>query len=299
MTTSTQTPAAGMSPLPAAGTNRYIPPHGTQYRYRGARNGSWPGCRCTKCTAAHTRACKERSLARLRGTPARHPGGPVLAHIEALNASGMSNHLIARLAGVSKNVIHGLVRGETKSCRRVNALRILAVQPGKFDDVAEIPATATRRRVQALYAAGHSPTVIAVAAGMSSSFVTHLANGGPLKVNAPSAAGVQEAFDQLANTEGSSDAARGRAIEMGWRDPLWWEDMGHIDDPTFDPATAEQELARNEQAALRRAEVEHLTSFGLVPEAIAERLGMNVSSVRNIVREIRTGQRRDRRRAAA
>lgn len=286
--TSTMTPAAGMTSLPAAGTKpRYMPPHGTQYRYRGARDGSWPGCRCDRCTTAHTRACKERDLARLRGTPARYPGGPVLDHIKMLNASGMSNDLIARQAAVSKNVVNDLVRGKTQACRRTRALRILAVQPGQFDDVAELPAAGTRRRVQALYAVGHSPVTIAAASGMSSSFVTHLANGGPTKVNGPSAAGVRTAYTQLSGVQGKSDAARRRAEEMGWPDPLWWEDLGDIDDPAFDPATVAQELTRDELAALRREEIAHLASYGATPEEIAARLGVGKDLVVARIRELR------------
>ncbi|MFF9197302.1 helix-turn-helix domain-containing protein [Streptomyces sp. NPDC014779] len=284
--TSTQTPAAGMTRLPAAGTNRYIPPHGTQYRYRGERNGAWPGCRCDKCTAAHNRACKARRLGSYRGTPARHPGEPVLAHIKTLHEAGMSYDLIARRAGVSHNTIQALVRGVTKTCRRSRALKILAVQPGDFDEVAEIPSAGTRRRVQAMYAMGHSPKVIAVESGMSTSFVSHLANGGPRKVDAPSAAAIHEAYRSLAAVPGASNAARRRAAKMGWRDPLWWEDMGHIDDPAFDPATAEQ-LNFHERAALRAEEILHLASYGTTEEEIARRLGLGKDYVVARLRELR------------
>ncbi|MER5706024.1 hypothetical protein [Streptomyces sp. NPDC002122] len=295
--TTIETPAAGMTPLPAAGS-KVLPPHGTQYRYRG-RAGVWPGCRCTPCTRAHSRACKQRELDRLSGKPPLHPGAPIIAHVKVLNEAGMSNDLIARRARVSPNLLSGLMRGLTKSCRRDTALRLLAVQPGDFDEIAEIPCTGSSRRIQALYAIGHSQRVIAEATDLCESSVSHIANAKMRKVDASTADAISRAYEQLAGTDGTSESARRRARLMGWHDPLWWEDMGHIDDPDFDPATVEQELGRNGEAAVRRAEIEHLMSFGLDHEVIAARVDMHPTTVRNIMNELRTGQRRDRRTGVA
>lgn len=282
--TSTQSPAAEMTRLPAAGTN--LPPHGTPYRYRG-RTGAWPGCRCQPCTRAHSRACKQRELARLSGNPPLYPGDPVIAHVKALNAVGMSNDLVARQAGVSPNLLSGLMRGLTQSCQRKTALRLLAVQPGDFDEIAEVPCTGSSRRLQALYAMGHSQRAIAEATGLCESSVSHIANAKTRKVDASTVAAVSRAYEQLAGTSGSSATARRRARSMGWRDPLWWEDMGHIDDPTFDPDTAERPLNKQEQGALRASEILHLASFGATSEEIATRLGLGRDYVVARLRELR------------
>ncbi|MER7908255.1 hypothetical protein [Streptomyces sp. NPDC096068] len=297
--TSTSSPVAGLSTRPATVTHHYLPPHGTQYRYRGSRNGSWPGCHCEKCTLAHLRASKLRKLGHLRGTPPLVPAGPLLAHIGELNASGMANGLIARRAKVSHNTITCLVQGRTKSCRRAQAARILAVRPGDFDEVAEIPAAGTTRRIRALYAIGHGPKSIAATARLSQSSISHIANRIDRKVDASTAAAVSRAYGQLAGTAGTSDVARRRAVQMGWRDPVWWEDMGRIDDPAFDPATAERELNRDELGALRREEIEHLSSYGCDAETIAKRLHMHLGTVRAVLRELRAGERRDRKKTAA
>ncbi|MFE1550607.1 hypothetical protein [Streptomyces sp. NPDC058718] len=283
--TTIETPAAGMTPLPAAGS-KVLPPHGTQYRYRG-RAGVWPGCRCMPCTRAHSRACKQRELDRLSGKPPLHPGAPIIAHVKALNEAGMSNDLVARRARVSPNLLSGLMRGLTQSCRRQTALRLLAVQPGDFDDIAEIPCAGSSRRIQALYAMGHSQRVLAEATGLCESSVSHIANAKTRKVDASTAAAIRRAYEQLAGTSGSSETARRRARLMGWRDPLWWEDMGHIDDPTFDPTTADRPLNKQEQGALRAAEILHLASFGADPEEIATRLGLGRDYVVARIRELR------------
>jgi DNA-binding CsgD family transcriptional regulator len=281
----TVTPVVGLTTRPTTGT-KTIPPHGTQYRYKG-RPGVWPGCRCTKCTRAHTLACTQRALAHLRGEPPLHPAGPVIAHIRHLNETGMSTDLVARRAGVSPNTLSYLLRGLTKTCRRTNALKILAVQPGDFDDVAEVPSLGSRRRLQALYALGHSPRTLAAATKLCPSSVTHIANGKVAKVDAATANAISQAYVSLSAVEGSSDAARRRATQMGWRDPLWWEDMGHLDDPTFDPATAERPLNFHERAELRATEILHLASYGATPEEIADRLGIGRDYVAARLRELR------------
>jgi len=284
--TTSQSPVAGLTTRPTTGTTPHIPPHGTQYRYRG-RDGAWDGCRCTPCTNAHTRACKQRELDRLSGRPPMHPGAPVIAHVKTLNEVGMSNDLVARRAGVSPNLLSGLMRGLTKDCRRDTAIRLLAVQAGDFDEIAEVPSTGSSRRIQALYAMGHGQRVLADATGLCESSVSHIANARTKKVDASTAAAICRAYHQLAGTSGSSNAARRRAAQMGWRDPLWWEDMGHIDDPDFDPAAAERPLNTHQQAALRREEIAHLSSYGLGHEEIATRLGMAAAYVRDVLREMR------------
>lgn len=294
----TTTPVAGLTTRPTTGTNRYIPAHGTESRYRGAHNGSWPRCRCNVCVAAHTRACKRRGLERLSGHPPLYPGGPLIQHIKTLNEAGMSNELIARRARVASSTISYLVRGLTKSCLREKALRILAVQPGDFDERAERPSAGSRRRLQALYAIGHNPETISAKTGMAPSAISSITNGHTRQIDAPSAMAIEKAYDLLRNVKGASVKARRRAAQMGWRDPLWWEDMGHLDDPNFNPATAEQELNRDELAKLRREEIEHLASYGFEAEAIADRLNLHISTVRAILHELRTGQRRDRGAAA-
>jgi hypothetical protein len=280
---------------------KYLPAHGTQYRYRGSRTGAWPGCRCTKCTLAHNRAQKGRALAHLAGQPPLYPAEPLVAHIKELASSGMSHALIARRANVAAATISYLTRGLTKSCQRDKALRILAVKPNDFDELAERPSLGSRRRVQALYAIGHNPITIAAAAELDDSTVSHLANGRHDTTDGRTAAAIRQAYQRLASTPGTSRKAKHRAGSLGWRDPQWWEDYGRIDDPNFDPDKADAAIGFRERAKLRREEIIHLAWCGHEPEQILDRLDneVSISTVRQIVQEWRTGQKRDRKQVAA
>ncbi|MGW4825031.1 hypothetical protein ACWEP4_40515 [Streptomyces sp. NPDC004227] len=280
---------------------RKLPPHGTEYRYRGPVDGSWPGCRCDKCTHAQHRGGKVRRLAHLRGEPPRYPGAPLVEHIKKLNDSGMACAAIARRAKVSDATITNLVHGITKSAKREHALRILAVKPADFDATAKRPAFRSSRRARALYAIGHNPQTIAAEAGIDPYTVSQVANERYEFFQASTERGICAAYDKLRNTPGPSAKAKRRAAKLGWRDPQWWEDYGHIDDPAFDPAAADRELNFHERAKLRREEIEHLAWCGHDPEQIVDRLNgeVSISTVRQIVQEWRTGEKRQRKQAAA
>ncbi|MER5902962.1 hypothetical protein ABT150_23125 [Streptomyces mirabilis] len=280
---------------------RQLPPHGTQYRYRGPVDGSWPGCRCAKCTHANHVGGKARRLAHLRGEGPLYPGAPVLEHINKLYASGMTYALIARRAKVSDATITNLVHGYTKSCKRDKAFRILAVKPADFDELALRPATGSIRRLRALYAIGHNPKAISAVTGFDETAVSHFANDRYTVITLATEQRIGKAYRELSATPGLSGKARKRAESQGWRDPQWWEDYGRIDDPEFDPDKADAELNFHERAKLRREEIIHLAWIGHQPEQIRERLDNEVSiaTVRSVVQEWRTGQKRQRKQVAA
>lgn len=215
----------------------------------------------------------------------------------------MNVQTIARRAGVTHSTIWYMLRGRTKTCLRDTALAILGVRLGDFDESSDRPVAGVRRRVRALYAVGHGPRTIAQAAGMCSQAISSIANGRTRWADHPTETAVYAAYALLRDQPGTSDAARRRAKQQGWRDPLWWDDMEAIDDPLFDEEAAERELnrelSRNELGALRRAEVEHLMSFGLDADAISTRLEMATTTVQTIINETRSGVRRQRSGVAA
>ena len=260
-----------------------IPDHGTQSRYKGARNGAWPRCRCPKCKSAHNKACHQRTLAHLAGQPPLYPREPLLAHIEALHAAGMSYSLIARRANVSDSTIRYLVRGLTRSCQRGKALRILAVRARDFDATAERPNLGSRRRVQALYAIGHNPATIATAAGLSQSTISHLANGRYQQIDGQTAAAVLNAYQKLAWTPGISRKAKARAAAMGWVGPLDWD--GDIDNPATQPDTADiyKPIAKGGRDSMRRAEIAHLLGCGESVATIARRMNRDVKYISDLI----------------
>lgn len=272
-----------------------IPDHGTQYRYKGARNGSWPPCRCDTCLHAHTKSCAKRTLAHLAGQPPLYPGAPIRQHIQTLQEAGMSYALIARRANVAKSTVSYLHRQLTQSCQRDKALRILAVTPGDFDAHAERPADGTTRRVRALYAIGHNHETVAAESGLHSATISHLANSRYRIVCGSTAAAVAAAYKTLSTRPGTSTKARARAAAEGWHGPLAWG--SDIDNPHAQPDTADvpdPELKRDELAALRRDEIWLLATAGATDKEIARRVGVATSTVQGVRATLRTGTRRDR-----
>jgi len=289
--TSTESPVAGLTTRPATGT---IPAHGTESRYYGSKAGTWDPCHCKACARAHSLACKRRRLARQNGAQLLVPREQIIGHLEKLIRSGMSRQLIARRAGVSSSTVGYLLNGRTQSCQLKKAARLLAVKPGDFDDTCMRPAVGTQRRIQALYAMGHNATTIARACGLSIGTVRDLSSEDRDRVDESTAGAIRCAYAVMSRQEGTSVQSRRRAERKGWRDPVWWEDYGHIDDPDFDSTAVEEGLSRNELGAVRREEIAHLGSFNLSIEEIASRLDLSVKHVREVLRELRAGERRDR-----
>lgn len=273
-----------------------IPAHGTQYRYKGPHNGAWQPCRCTTCVRAHTRAGTLRALAHLNGTPPLHPAGPVLEHIALLNASGMKNDLIARRAGVAASTLSYLTRGLTKSLRRENALKILAVLPGDFDDTAYKPALGSVRRVRALYAIGHNHTTIAAIAGLDQSMVSHIANDYYQQLSGRVARAIAYTYQQLKFTPGTSRRAVQVARAADWASPLGWD--GNIDDPAAIPDSGGSDELAPKRDGHRNREIRHLAGYGITPAEIARRVGLNEQDVSDRLKKW-AKEDRDRRRQAA
>ncbi|AVH59931.1 MULTISPECIES: hypothetical protein [Streptomyces] len=278
-----------------------IPPHGTDARYKGNRTGTRPPCRCTRCTRGHRQADVQRELRRLRGERNLVPCTEILPHIQMLRASGMSQTMIAREAGVAQAVISYITTGRNKTCQTEIARRILAVQPHRFDGNAERPAIGSIRRIRALYSLGHSRADISALSGLSVASISLLAEARWNVIDNLAATALAAAYDELKNSRGNNWKNERRATAEGWRDPLWWEDFGGIDDPDFDPAAVDRELRRTELAAVRREEITHLAAFGCTAEEIHQRLNEEIalSTVRQIVQEWRTGQKRERKQVAA
>lgn len=253
---------------------RQLPRHGTEYRYRGPKDGSWPGCRCPECTHAQVRGGKVRRLQHLRGEEPLYPGAPLVEHIEKLHDSGMSYALIARRAKVADTTVTYLVRGVTKSCKRDIALRILAVKPADFDAKAKRPAFRSTRRVQALYAIGHNPQTIAAEADLDPYTVSQVANGRYEFFQAATERGIRTAYNRLCTIPGPSEKAKRRAAKLGWHGPLAWDD---IDDPAAKPEKAApyKPADKYRRDPDRTREIEHLYLLGESVEQIAKQLGGN------------------------
>lgn len=238
---------------------------------------------------------------------------PVRRHVQAIRATGMSLAGIVRHTGVNIGTLDHLLYGKTPyppaaKIRTENAEALLAYWPtlDDYDDGAVIDATGTRRRVQALAAAGWPSNAL----HQHVSHITHKAVERlrtSERVTARTARAVRAFYRQAAGQTPEAHgvtpwiAARTRtyAVKNGYADAMAWDD-DTIDDPNAQPEYG-RELSFLERAALRREEIIHLAWCGNTPEQIVTRLDgeVSISTVRQIVQDWRTGQKRQRKQVAA
>jgi DNA invertase Pin-like site-specific DNA recombinase len=209
------------------------PPHGTEARYQGGRNR--PGCRCQKCVTAWTKAGQRRMLAHLAGRPPKIPPAKVTAHLQTLIAAGMSLSAIARAADVSRDTVTEHARGAHPFIRRSRAVRILAVRPEHADPNSLIPALGSRRRTQALYAAGYGAYTIARHTGITARAIDYILIGARTTVTIATRNAIAEAYRQLAPHPAKNSRTQRRAAAEGWPGPDYWDD-DDFDNPDFEPA---------------------------------------------------------------
>jgi len=162
-------------------------------------------------------------------------------HVRALVRAGMTRAAIAGAAELSQTAVTALVSGKTRRMSAELADRLLAV---KFTPVghAVIDGLASRRRVQALMAAGHSLTAIRSASGgklSPSALKDLLAAQRGVRVHVAEL--VRDVYDVLATALPRGDVgglkARNRAARNGWGPPSAWAGAD-IDDPSTVPLAA-------------------------------------------------------------
>ncbi|MCX5365875.1 hypothetical protein OG864_45075 [Streptomyces sp. NBC_00124] len=250
------------------------------------------GCRRDECRTADRNYRKHADLRRLRGIPGHIPGSTVAAHLRTLVESGHHIRGIAAESGVSERAIGYILHGQ-RNVTRPKALALLAIQP--LDEAPRIDPTGTIRRIQALAAIGWPIASTAEKAGYTPSYLFNIIAGRIPTVPRDVAHRFATIYRQYSSHPGTSEFARSSARRNGWHGPLAWDD---IDNPAAQPEIyAEHVLNFHERAKLRREEIEHLASYGYEPEQILDRLNgeVSISTVRQIVQDWRTGQKRDRR----
>jgi hypothetical protein len=233
---------------------------------------------------------------------------PARKHLKMLNSAGCSYASIAATLGRYKAAVTTIVfpQGSKAPTKRIRPEFSAAILALTIEDVRppRVDATGTKRRIRALNLIGWPTTIISERIGREGTRISHIHL--QKQVRRETAQAIKDCYDTLKDLNPTdhginphtSLTVAGKARAHGARDPLWWEDWGHIDDPGFDPDTAEQELNRKQLGALRRQEIEHLLSYGCPEEQIAERIGLQHGTVRDVVAELRAGQRRDRRAAS-
>lgn len=269
------------------------------------------GCRCYTCAWARSQYDDNRTRALIAGTwQPWADAEPVRVHVRHLQSCGMGLRTIAARAGVDRqrlqDVLHGRPERGTPPQEKVRpalAVAVLSVEP-MLENLAPstlINPVGTRRRIQALIAIGWPQQHLADRLGMTPSNFSEMIRREHVLVRR--ALQVRALYDELWRADPAEHGAtavgmtraRRTAEANGWPPPGAWDD-DVIDDPQASAYTGDSKrLKRDELAAVRREEVEHLMRFGIAEDDIAERLGMHLVSVQRIVLELRTGQRRDRR----
>lgn len=266
-------------------TTRRIADHGTLSRYKYHR------CRCDLCRACHRDY--QRTRYRRKGYGTWQPlvdAEPIRQHLLALRAQGIAATRVAEACGLHGPTVTGFLYGSSTNPRKERAsreiaARILAVTadqvvPGR------VPAVGTARRIQALAATGWPMKTLGPHIGVHPATVARLTRQDV--VYATTATAVAGVYDRLGSARpedhGVSPTAVARAKRqaqrVGWPDPTWWEDYGHIDDPGFDPATAERGETGGNWVY---AEVAYLASCGTSVHEIATRLGRTENYVKKIL----------------
>lgn len=186
----------------------------------------------------YRRWCIYRELRLLDGTwePFTDPA-PTQAHITHLRSQGLSVRAIARMAGVPLSTLSPIAWPEHVTSRvKIRHATEAAVLAVRFDldhipGEAFIPATGTRRRLQALAAAGWTMGWVAEQLGVSLAMVSDTALNSE-QVTAARARQIRDIFNAHAYKPGPSDLCRRRSIGKGWAPAAAWDD---IDDPTENP----------------------------------------------------------------
>lgn len=275
--------------------------HGDPKRYRR-------GCRCTKCTKAASAEGRKNLYLRQTGRGSQCATERAARHIHLLRAANLSDAEIQNRANTHPDVMYRILRGEgtihRDTERRILAVAIPTNPEGKAG--ARISGLGTRRRLRILAAEGWPAAELGRRCNRHKKYISYLqGDHGSDLIRIWVARDIADLYTTLRDLRPEeagvppyiAERARQRAASNDWLGTAYWDD-DDLDNPEFDPR---KPLKRDELAALRRDEILHLARYGYEPEAIRQRLNGEVSlgTVRDIVREHRTGRKRDRTKAAA
>jgi len=275
--------------------------HGDPRRYRR-------GCKCRQCINGVSAEIRQGRFLRATGRGRETTPERAARHITRLRDAGMPDKEIMADALISQDVLYRIVRLEG-TIRRSTELRVLAVKPRDTElpgSGSHITGLGSVRRLRALAADGWTATELGRRCGKHKQFIVYLQNQtGDVTVRRWVAAYVTALYGELANLKPEENGVpahfakrtRARAAAKGWARAAYWDDSD-FDNPAFTPVT-EIDFKRNDVAALRREEIIHFAWHGDTPEQILARLNdeVSISTVRQIVQDWRTGEKRQRKAA--
>jgi DNA-binding CsgD family transcriptional regulator len=237
----------------------------------------WRGCRCTPCSKNASARSARNKLLRTTGRGDIVQPDRAARHIHTLRAAGMSDREIIRLADITISTFYKVASLKGGIRRRIEQ-QILAVpaQPRPtVENCSRIDGTGTRRRLQALIAAGWPCNALATRLGMDDKYTHEVLTADSALVKRRTAVQIQrlfaDLFDQQPEAHGVRPAsalrARRLAARRHWHPAGAWDD---IDNPNEQP----QYGARVNRSAAIVEDVAELVTQGHSRDAIAERLGV-------------------------
>lgn len=218
--------------------------HGTRVKYVIDK------CHCTPCKQANRDAENHRYRQQAYGRWEPYVDAePARTHVRMLMDYGYGWKRIAEMAGVGRGTVEKLLYGArhrgmqpSKGIRPETAAKLLAVRPDRerLGGAVKVDATGTRRRLQALVAAGWPQSQLAVRLGM------HRSNFGAMlrseQVLASTQRAVRKLYDALWKQDPRDSGvgaqaysrARHHAAARAWAPVGAWDD-DRIDDPAAFP----------------------------------------------------------------
>lgn len=228
---------------------------------------------------------REYRLRLLRGEFERVEIEPVVRHLDLLRSRGYSWEGIDRAAGIAQDTLLKIRMGELLTIHAIRARRILAIEQTWQRTMVPVPSIGTKRRLAALYWQGWTTKDIGPEIGIS----WHTIAKAKDSLYARNAAAVDDFYRVYAYTSGPNRTWAKTARRRGAIPAAAWDD-DVIDDPDARPQLGESEPSRGGLRRIYLDEVEHLRGFGMSDDEIAERLDVEVHSIRDAERR----QRRQR-----
>lgn len=257
---------------------------------------------CVKHYGCNRLECRDRLNAyyrawrRTRKSPLLIDAEPVRQHLELLAEAGIGAHRISTLTGLAEETIAGFTRpygsgdgrryGRKRQVHPDVAAKILAIDPVTTTP-GVVNAIGSRRRIQALNAAGWPTAVLATRLPLGRATLLTLPRQTHLQARTADA--IAALYDELKTQQPekhgvlprSITKARLRAERANWPGHRYWATrMDVIDDPHFEPMYG---VTRREIVAQDAAWVMRTT--GLDKTATAARLGIHKSYLDHAFRE--------------
>jgi hypothetical protein len=208
--------------------------------------------------------------------------GRARAHVQKLLGAGMTVRQVEAVSGVHRTAIRVMLgdfpgRKQSKQIRAATERALLRVRanPAVAAGTATVDAIGTRRRLQALRAAGYPGKMLAQMLGAGPNSPLQVARAD--RVRASTARKVADLYAELENTTGPSRCTAVVAQAKGFLPPAWW-DEDTIDDSTVEASGLREYrpsgLLLDDPSAPRLARIELLLRRGLSRQEIADRLGV-------------------------